>query len=77
MYYNKRIISNMNHSTIKLELPTNFEKYEEPIKKSLIEYLNQLDIIEQKAYSIAKSHLGSSFNLLKSNGYIHWKKTHT
>lgn len=63
----------MNHPELKVELPNNFEKYEEPIKDSLLEYLLQLNVIEQKAYAIAKSHLGTSFNLLKSNGYINWK----
>jgi hypothetical protein len=49
-------------------------KYEESIQQSLLEYVSQLNDIDQKAYIIAKSHLGSSFNLIKSNGYINWKK---
>jgi hypothetical protein len=65
----------MNCLKLDIELPNNFEKYEESIQKSIHEYLSQLDSIEKKAYVIAKSHLGSSFNLVKSNGYINWKKT--
>jgi hypothetical protein len=38
------------------------------------EYIESLDSKEKKAYSIAKSHLGSSFDLIKSNGFIEWKK---
>ena len=38
------------------------------------QYIDQLTPIEQKAYQIAQS-LGSSFNLIKSNGFIEWKKT--
>ena len=34
-----------------------------------IEYLETLTARERKAYEIAKSHLGMSFNLKKSNGY--------
>lgn len=66
----------MNHPelNVELELPNNFEKYDESIKTFIIEYLLQLDSIEKKAYIIAKAHLGSSFNLVKSNGYINWKK---
>ena len=61
----------MNHQ--ELELPNQFEKYEENIQILIKEYLLQLNSIEKKAYTIAKSHLGSSFNLVKSNGYINWK----
>lgn len=39
------------------------------------EYIESLDSKEKKAYNIAKDHLGSSFNLIKSNGFIEWKKT--
>ena len=38
-------------------------------------YLAQLSPIEQKALAIAMEHLGSSFNILKSNGYIEWLKS--
>lgn len=37
-------------------------------------YLAQLSPIEQKALAIAMEHLGSSFNILKSNGYVEWMK---
>ena len=38
------------------------------------EYMNQLTEKERKVLTIAKEHLGSSFNLLKSNGYKRWLK---
>jgi hypothetical protein len=37
-------------------------------------YLNSLTEKERKAYEIAKSHLGSTFSLEKSNGYQKWKR---
>jgi hypothetical protein len=37
-------------------------------------YMKQLNEIEKKAYLIAQEHLGTSFNILKSNGYIEWSK---
>jgi len=37
-------------------------------------YINQLKDCEKKAYEIASSHLGTSFNILKSNGYKEWLK---
>jgi len=35
-------------------------------------YLAQLDDKEKIAYEIAKEHLGSSFNLVKSIGFQKW-----
>ncbi len=57
-----------------LELPNNFENYDRSIKNDIINYLKQLDVIERKAYTIGKQHLGSSFNIIKSNGFAEWKK---
>ena len=51
-----------------------FEKYSIEQKQEIIEYLNQLNDIEKKAYRIAIEHLGSSFHILKSNGFNEWKK---
>lgn len=62
-------------TTLNIDLPEYFDKYEQKIQQSIIDYLSQLSEIQQKAYLIAKDHLGSSFNILKSNGYIQWKKT--
>jgi hypothetical protein len=38
-------------------------------------YIESLTPKEHKAYLIAKSHLGMSFTLEKSVGFIEWKKT--
>jgi len=37
-------------------------------------YIETLSEKEFKSYTIAKSHLGSSFSLEKSVGYLKWKK---
>ena len=55
-------------------LPDNFETLAPELKANIIQYLGQLDAIEKKAYKIAKEHLGSSFNLVKSNGFCDWIK---
>jgi hypothetical protein len=57
------------------DLPNNFNIYSEEVKKNIIDYIEQLDEIEKKAYRIGKIHLGSSFNVVKSNGFIEWKKS--
>jgi ABC-type Zn uptake system ZnuABC Zn-binding protein ZnuA len=69
----------MNRSQIEnelgIQLPDKFEKYDEKIQQNIFAYLKQLDAIEKQAYKIAKSHLGSSFNIIKSNGYNDWLKS--
>ena len=57
-----------------LELPNHFENYDTKTQELIVNYLKHLDIIEKQAYTIGKVHLGSSFNILKSNGYSEWKK---
>ena len=42
------------------------------LAENIAKYLNQLTPIEIKAYNIAKNHLGSSFNIAKSNVFIAW-----
>ena len=37
-------------------------------------YLEQLSPQERKAHDIAKSHLGTSFDIVRSNGYKSWMK---
>jgi hypothetical protein len=37
-------------------------------------YIQQFNSVQKKAYEISQSHLKSSFNILRSNGYIEWKK---
>jgi len=57
-----------------IELPSNFYNYSQETQTLIIEYLNNLNYIELNAYTIAKEHLGSSFNITKSNGYCDWFK---
>jgi len=43
----------------------------------LDEYIRSLSDKEYQGYMIAKSHLGSSFDLAKSLGFIDWKQKAT
>lgn len=38
-------------------------------------YITQLSASEQVALQIAREHLGTSFHIQKSNGFIQWLKT--
>jgi hypothetical protein len=59
---------------IGLQLPVTFEKYSPEVQELVINYIKSLNKIERQAYTIGKSHLGSSFNVLKSNGFVDWAK---
>jgi hypothetical protein len=48
------------------------QKQEHNNNKHAEDYIKQLTPFEQSAHRIAKSHLGSSFSLKKSNGYLKW-----
>ena len=60
---------------ILIDLPDNFELYPADVQEKIVKYLSSFTPIEKKAYAIAKSHLGSSFNIIKSNGYNDWNKS--
>jgi len=51
---------------------SNQESKDEEILKNA--FLESLSAKERKSYEIAKSHLGMSFELTKSVGFIEWKK---
>lgn len=45
------------------------------VKTNMVEdYLNSLTNQEKKTMNIAKDHLGTSFNILKSIGFIKWNE---
>ena len=60
--------------SLSIPIPENIDIYPLEIKKSIFNYLSQLDNIQQKAYIIAKNHLGTSFHILRSTGYNEWLK---
>jgi hypothetical protein len=41
-------------------------------QREIYEYLSGLDEIHRKGYDIAFDHLGSSFNIARSNGFKKW-----
>ncbi len=54
---------------------SDFTIQDEQTLELIAQYLAQLSPLQQKAIKIAKMHLGSSFNILKSNGFNDWKST--
>lgn len=66
---------NIDFDSLNLPIPeiVYSQSYEQ--QKEIFDYLKQMDKMHVKSYLIAKDHLGSSFNIYKSNGFKEWKKT--
>ena len=63
----------MEASKNKEILPENYNELTSSMQEEIYKYLESMDERQIKAYLIAKDHLGSSFNIFKSNGYKEWK----
>lgn len=63
-----------NFEEIGIPVPPLFDNYSEEVKANIYEYLNNLDDHNKNIYIIAHQHLESSFNIVKSNGYLKWLK---
>jgi hypothetical protein len=64
-----------NFSNLNLLIPNSISylSYDKQLK--IYNYLEQLNDFDKKTYTIAINHLGTSFDILRSNGYISWIKT--
>jgi hypothetical protein len=63
----------VNFDLLDVEIPESVLLYTIEVQKDIFDYILQMNDESKKAYLIAKSHLGTSFNILKSNGYKEWK----
>ena len=56
-------------------MPPKFKLIKAPKKADLLSsYINSLDERNKQAYEIAKNHLGTSFDLEKSIGFLNFKE---
>jgi len=62
----------MNQQDLKIPIP-NLNIYSKEEQNEIFEYLKQLDETQMKTYLIAIKHLGSSFNIYRSNGFKEWR----
>jgi len=65
--------STMDFKCLNLPIPETVYKCSLEKQNDIFEYLQSMDEHHKKAYLIAISHLGTSFNIEKSNGYKEWK----
>ena len=65
----------INWSALQFQVPENIKDYNFETQQSIFNYLIQLNPIQQKAFSIAKEHLGTSFHIMRGTGYTEWIKS--
>jgi len=67
----------INFDSLKIPIPELIKQYPLEKQSEILEYLKNLDSQHIQAYLIALNHLGSSFNIYKSNGFKEWQKMNT
>ena len=63
----------INFSLLNVPLPEIVKQYPLEKQEEIYDYLKEMDEHHKQAYLIAYNHLGSSFNIYKSNGFKEWK----
>lgn len=64
----------INFEILNLPISDTIKTYSKEKQKEIFNYLQEMNKHNRKAYIIAHEHLGTSFNVYKSNGYKEWKK---
>jgi hypothetical protein len=69
---NSEHVDTIDFSNVKLPIPILVLKQPIETQRLLYNYLLDMDESHQKTYLIAIEHLGTSFNIIKSNGFQEW-----
>lgn len=56
-----------------LQISEIVKTYSPELQQEIVAYLRELDDMNRKCYVIAFEHLGSSFNVARSNGFKEWQ----
>lgn len=62
----------VNFDSLNMKISNLLKTYPIEQQQLIFEYLSEMDEIHRKAYDIAYSHLGSTFNIARSNGFKEW-----
>ena len=62
----------VNFEILNLPIPSLIKTYSKEKQQEIFNYLQEMDDHNRKGYIIAQDHLGTSFNIQKSNGYKEW-----
>ena len=71
----KCITKEIDFESLHIKIPDIIKKYPLEKQQEILDYLTILNDHDRKAYEIALNHLGSSFNIYRSNGFKEWKQT--
>jgi hypothetical protein len=63
--------------SLNIKLPELVKTQTPEEQREIFDYLSSMDDHHKKAYEIALNHLGSSFNIYRSNGFKEWKQSKT
>jgi len=66
---------NIQFDTLDLHIPNVVGSYTLEKQREIFEYLSEMHEKEKIGYKIAFNHLGTSFDICRSNGFINWKKS--
>jgi len=69
------MMEEINFESLNLSIPELIKNYSIEQQREIFEYLSGLNELERTAYEIAYNHLGTSFNIYKSNGFKEWKES--
>jgi len=58
---------------INIQIPELVHSYTTEKQREIYNYLQTMDEQDKKAYRIAFNHLGSSFDICRSVGFLKWK----
>ena len=62
----------VNFDSFNMKISEQIKRYSIEKQREIFEYLSEMDEHERKAYDIAYNHLGTSFNIARSNGFKDW-----
>jgi hypothetical protein len=62
----------IDFDSLNMKISNLFKNYPIEKQREIFEYLSEMDEHHRKAYDIAYNHLGTSFNIARSNGFKEW-----
>lgn len=68
-----QISEEVNFDSLNMKISDLVKTYSKDLQREIFEYLNEMDEHNRKAYDIAYNHLGTSFNIARSNGFKEWQ----
>ena len=66
----------VNFDSLNMKFSDLIKTYSPELQREIFEYINGLDDRNKQAYNIAYEHLGTSFNIARSNGFKLWREVY-